>query len=298
MWFKNLQVYRLTKPWELSPEALDELLQQHAFAPCTDHQPASYGWVSPLDSQNDDQAQTLVHAASGYIMLCARQQEKIMPAGVINERLEEKLQHISTQEQRKPGRKEKLALKEDIIFEMLPRAFSRSRKHYAYIDTTNDMLVINSSSESGAEQLINTLRDTIGSLPVVPLAGNSIPSQVMTHWLKQGCPQNITLGADCELGDIQEKSSRISCRGQNLLSDEILSHLQGGMMVTRLGIEWKDRLSCVITDKLGIRRLKFTDVVQEEAGNADDKWQQFDNDFAIMTLELSDFLRNLAKAFQ
>lgn len=295
MWFKNLQVYRFTKPWTVPIEELESALQAQAFVSCPAQQATSYGWVPPLGERGDRKPQW-VHAANGYWMICARRQEKIMPAGVINERLADKVQEISSKEHRKVGRKEKLALKEDIIFSMLPQAFSRSQLQFAYIDTTNSLLVINSASESRAELLVNALREAIGSLPVIPLTGKNLPMQAMTHWLQKGCPKGFSLGEECELSDLQESSSRISCRGQNLLSDEIQSHVQGGMMATKLGLQWNERLSCVVTDKLGIRKLKFTDVVQEEAGNADDAIQQFDNDFAIMTLELSAFIRDLAKA--
>lgn len=295
MWFKNLQVYRFTKPWSLNAEELEHALQANVFKPCSAQQPASYGWVPPLGQQQGREGQW-VHAANGYLMVCARQQEKIMPAGVINERLAEKTREISDREQRKVSRREKLALKEEVIFDMLPHAFSRSQLHYAYIDTKDNLLVINSSSESRAELLVNALREAIGTLPVIPLAGKNMPVQAMTHWLQHGCPKGFTLGEECELADLQEKASRISCRGQNLLSGEIQSHLQGGMMATKLGLQWQERISFVMNDKLGIRKLKFSDVVQEEAANADDAIQQFDNDFAIMTLEIASFLRDLTKA--
>ena len=34
MWFKNLQVYRLTQAFDLSPEELDAKLDEHVFEPC------------------------------------------------------------------------------------------------------------------------------------------------------------------------------------------------------------------------------------------------------------------------
>ena len=55
----------------------------------------------------------------------------------------------------------------------------------------------------------------------------------------------------------------------------------------------------MVDEKLGIKRLKFGDVVQEKAAdeNADDAVQQFDVEFALMTLELSAFIAAIVEAF-
>jgi recombination associated protein RdgC len=293
MWFKNLQVYRFTQPFSLSTEDLNLALAAHAFKPCSSQEPASYGWVEPLGRSGKE----YIHAANGYIMVCAKRQEKILPASVVNEKLAEHAQLIAEKEQRKISRKEKVGLKEEIIFELLPKAFTRSILQFAYIDSQRNLLVVNSSSAKRAEELINALRDALGSVPVIPLAAKNIPTQSMTQWLLDNCPKGFTLGGECELTDTQEKGSRISCKEQNLMSSEIHSHLQTGMTVTRLGIEWKDRLTCVIDEKLAIKKLKFSDLIQEQAAeNSEDAVQQFDSDFAIMTVEITHFLADLIKA--
>lgn len=293
MWFKNLQVYRFTQPFRLSPDELNQALEAHAFKCCSSQEATSYGWVAPLGRSGTQ----YIHAANHYIMVCAKRQDKILPPSVINEKLAEHAQMIADKEQRKISRKEKIGLKEDIVFELLPKAFTRSTLQFAYIDTRRNLLVINSSSAKRAEELINALRDAIGSVPVIPLAAKNIPAQSMTHWLLKHCPKGFSLGGECELTDTQEKNSRISCKEQNLQSSEIHSHLQTGMTVTRLGIEWHDRLTCVIDEKLAIKKLKFTDLVQEQAAeNSEDAAMQFDSEFTIMTSEITEFLGELMQA--
>ena len=44
MWFKNLRAYRLTSPFELSPEQLEEQLAGSDFQPCASSQALSVGW--------------------------------------------------------------------------------------------------------------------------------------------------------------------------------------------------------------------------------------------------------------
>lgn len=295
MWFNNLQIYRFTKPFTLNDSALEEKLAAHTFTPCNNQQTQSLGWVSPLGKNS----QQLVHAANGYMMVCVREQEKLLPASVINEQLEEKVRDIEAKEGREVYRKEKVDLKEALIFDLLPRAFSRSRLHFAYIAPQHGYLVVNSASASKAENLLNLLRESIGSLAVIPLTCKSLVAQSMTHWLNSGeIPAPFTLGNDCVLKDLQEGAS-IRCKQYDLQADEIIAHITSGMVVNQLQVNWKDRISCVIDDKLAIKQLKFTDLVQEDsdAQYSDDPAGQFDADFAIMTAELHAFIGDLITAF-
>ena len=54
MWFKNLQVYRFTKPFDMTPEELSEALQTKEFQPCGSQDLSRYGWVPPLGHHGTD----------------------------------------------------------------------------------------------------------------------------------------------------------------------------------------------------------------------------------------------------
>ena len=172
MWFKNLLVYRFTRPFTTELDALEEQLTAAAFTPCSGTQPSSIGWSKPLG----DAGELYHHATDGCIMLCLKQQEKVLPSAVINEFLDDKVREIEANDGRKPGRKERSELKEEITFELLPKAFARSRRLYAYIDTRSGLLMVDSASHNRAEALLNLLRETLGSLPVIPLKAKNIAS--------------------------------------------------------------------------------------------------------------------------
>lgn len=296
MWFKNLQVFRFTKPFELDAQTLDEQLAEHAFVPCNSQDLSRYGWVPPLGAAGS----AYVHAANGYLMICAKKQDKVLPAAVINEQLAEKVLDIQQSEARSVGRKERQTLKEQLTFEMLPRAFTRSSLQYAYIAPREGMIVINASSANRAQELLNYLRDSIDSVPVIPLAANSTPSQIMTHWLEGGSvPNGFELGHECELRDPSDEGGVIRCKHQVLNSPEIINHIKNGMYVNKLGLHSAAGIDFVVDSDLAIKRLAFDDVIQEKANVADsyDAAQQFDSDFAIMTLELSALIKSLLKAF-
>ncbi len=298
MWFKNIRIYRFTQDFTLSADDLDERLVPAAFVPCNSQDPMRMGWVSPITGQTENAA--FVHASQGYFMVCVKKQEKVLPAAVINEFLAEKVAAIQEAEGRSVGRKERQSLKDDVIMELLPKAFTRSRLQYAYIAPKEGYIVVDAASASQAEALLSCLRDAIGSLPVVPLASKHIPTQVMTHWLNNDAalPKAFALGDECELADPQESGSVIRCKQQALDSEEIGTLLQSGMIVTKLNIAWLEGISFILDDQLAIKRLRFEDNIREKADNLDaaDQAQQFDMDFAVMTIELSALIKDLLTA--
>ncbi len=296
MWFKNLRVYRLTKPFTHSPESLAEALSEHVFQPCGKQDTQQYGWVPPLGRNGTE----LTHAANGYMMVCAKKQEKILPASVVNEHMEEKIAEISNEEGRSVPRAERQNLKEEIIFSLLPRALTKSQLNFAYIAPEENWIVINASSASKAEELLSALRDAIGSLPVIPLSANNIPSQEMTAWLSSGeMPDGFVLGEECELEAPKDEGRIIRCKKQDLRAEEIINHIDTEMVVRKLAICWQENVECIIDHELSIKRLKFSEEILDKVGDKspDSAAEEFDLDFAIMTMELSGFLKALPEAF-
>ena len=86
MWFKNLIVYRFTKPFTLAAEQLAEQLAALPFRPCGSQEVSRVGFVPPTGEDGD-----YVHQASGYIMICIKKQQRVLPAAAINEAVEEKI---------------------------------------------------------------------------------------------------------------------------------------------------------------------------------------------------------------
>lgn len=295
MWFKNIKLYRFTKPFEITDEELEALLAEHAFQPCGKQDKMKYGWVPPLGRHSN----MLTHACGGYIMICAQRQEKILPAAVINERIAEKALEVEHKEGRKLYSKERAQLKDDIIASLLPQAFTKNQKLFAYISPKEKLLVIDTSSNTKAEEMLSFLRQSIETLPVVPPTTKQAPADVLTEWLQQGFgTEGFTISSECELYNPKEDVNVVRCKGQDLESEEIQGHLQAGKRVKQLGVEWNESISCVIDQDMAVKKIKFEDFVIEKANESDaeDAAQQFDQDFAVMTLELSRFFKALIKA--
>lgn len=293
MWFRNLQIYRLTETFTPTADELHEALSDKAFKPCAGLDTHRIGWTTPLGKHGD----LLVHATNGCFMLCMRREERILPATVIREAVEEKADEIEAKEGRSVSRKEKNRIKEEVIVDLLPRAFTRSQRSFAYIDPKNNWVIVDCTSASKAEEMLVLLRESLGSLKVKPLAVNNAPTAIMTDWVRNTAPTDMEVMDECELKEPVENGGVIRIRGVDLGSEEVQQHLSKGMLVSRLAFEWQQRVACILVEDLSVKRLKFLDLVMDEAADsaADDAVMRFDADFALMSLELSRFIPALCE---
>jgi recombination associated protein RdgC len=231
-------------------------------------------------------------------MLCARKQEKIIPPAAINEIVEEKAIELESAHNRAIFRKERLNLKDDALHSILPRALTRSILTYAYFNPKQKLLIINAASANKAEEFLDHIRATLGVLPVLPLSCQGDVAEIMTRWIKQSTAKGFELDDECELRNPRESKNVIRCKGQELESDEIMGHIKAGKRVIQLALNWKDAIRFIIAEDFAIKRVKFEDIVQQQAqGEAEDAATQFDQDFAIMSLQLNQFLEDLLVAF-
>ena len=296
MWFKNLRLYILQQPFNLTAEALENRLQQKRFQPCSSHEPGSYGWYEPLGRQGE----SLVHELIGCQMICARQEEKLLPPAVINEIVDEKAAAMESEAGRKPGRKERSEMREEVFQQLLPKAFSRFANQYAMIDKQQGWILVDAASANKADALISFLRESLGSLPVKPVEVRLAPSFVMTEWLRQpNAHAGFELLDSCELKERSEEPGVVRCKGQDLTAAEMTAHLDAGKDVVKLAVAWDDRLSCLIENDMSIKRLRFLDLVQDEAADyqTENAADVFDAHFSLMTLEFRRFIPSILEVF-
>ncbi|GAB6139524.1 recombination-associated protein RdgC [Methylosoma difficile] len=295
MWFKNLSIFRLTEAFTLSPTELEQKLAGMAFRHCTAHEESAFGWTAPISSSGQ-----LVHSSNGFMMLCGKKEEKVLPSAVINEMTQEKILDAEEKQGRKLSKKERTAVKDELIFELLPKAFAFSRKTYAYIDTLNGFIVVDSASSKSSEDLLSHLRKCLGSLPAQPLNTIEKPSLIMTQWLTdQAAPADITIEDECELRSPEEAGGIIRCKRHDLALPEIKNHLDSGKQVIKLAVNWADRIAFILDESLAIKRLRFLDLVNDQLAdmNAEDEASRFDADFAIMSQEIANLLPRILEVF-
>ncbi len=300
MWFKNLRFYCLTKPFDDYIEGLEKALSDRPFRPCNNYEKSAMGWVRPVEDEiTEGEDATFTQLVDGYVIFCAKKQDRLLPASVIREAANDKIVEIEQRQGRKIYRKEKRQIQEDTASILLPQAFTRSQLTYGYLSKKENLLIINAATPVKAEDFINLLRDTIGTFPVGLPTSKRPPSDVMTRWLKeQKATNNFEITEDCELFNPMDGGNIVRCKGQDLKSDEIAIHLESGKKVKNLGVTWNNFLSCNIGDDLGVKRLRFEEIREENVSFSEQgARQKFDQEFALMALGISSFLDSLISAF-
>lgn len=295
MWFRNLQIYRLPTPWKIDLARLEEQLARGIFNNCASHEPLSRGWVPPRKDG------ALIYSNNRQWLLSLTVEQRLLPAGVVNDEVQKRAQKITEEQGYPPGRKALRELKERVTFELMPRAFTRKRSTPVWIDPQNGWCIVDSGNQAKAEEVIEHLRLCLDELPLQLLHTEVSPQAAMADWLAGGdAPAGFTIDRDCELKAISEEKSAVRYVRHPLgdeVGNEIKAHLAAGQMPTKLALTWDERISFVLTEKLEIKRLAFLDLVKEEAEqNAQHADEQFDADFALMTGELGRFLPALINA--
>ncbi|QDJ13614.1 recombination-associated protein RdgC [Mergibacter septicus] len=293
MWFKNLMVYRLTKPLDWQQETLETALAENRFIPCSPQDQSKFGWISPLKG-----SEMLSFYLNGQFLLLARKEEKILPATVVKKAVDERITELEQAQQRKLKKIEKQAIKDDVLAMLLPRAFSRQQHTAMWIDSQSGLIYVESASSKRAEEALALLRKSLGSLPVVPLMFNQDIASTMTQWLKSDeMPNWLNWFEEVEL--TAENGGVVRCKQLALDSEEVLGHLHSGKLVTKLGLDLEDRFSLVFQDDGSYKRLKFSDIMREKNDDIlkEDYAQRFEADFLLQTEEIKRFTEKLIAEF-
>jgi recombination associated protein RdgC len=297
MFFRNLFLYRFTPETAESLRELPNVLGDHRLRNCGPLEMGTMGFAPPVSRAADGE---LTHTVSDCMLFCLGRNEKLLPAAVLHDELQRKVQKIAEEEGRTIGHRERKRIKEDLLTDLLPRAFVRSSYALAYVDLKNGWLVIDTSSRKAAENVITCMRTALGSFPAIPLAPEESPRVLMTDWLaNQSLPTPFALGEECELRDpATSTGAKAKCTRQDLDSEEVKEHLRNGKQVFQLGLVFDDRISFVLGEDLVVRKVRFLDAVLDELGDShEDQIAEMDARFALLSLELQRLLAKFETIF-
>ncbi len=292
MWFRNLQVYRFPAPWNISASSLEEQLGRQVFRAATGFEMQTQGWASPRDDGG------LVHSVHGQMLISLCTEKKLLPASVIKEVTKEKAIEAEERQGYKPSRKQLRDLKEQVIDELLPRAFSVRRRTGIWIDPANGWLVIDAGSPGKADEVVTLLNKSIDDFVVERLDTAMSAGVAMTAWLaNDDVPRGFSIDQDTELQSPVEEKATVRFVRHALDAKEVQRHIAAGKQCTMLALTWADRVSFVLTDTLVLKRVAPVDVIREaEDGQAQGDDERFDADFTLMTGELQKMFSDLVEA--
>ena len=92
MFFKNLQVYRFTRPLEHDENALERNLEEFKFKAL--RKPRCLKVRLGISDGENRQSAFYPHSQYKQILICLKKEEKMLPAGVIKDQLNERVEAI------------------------------------------------------------------------------------------------------------------------------------------------------------------------------------------------------------
>ncbi len=285
MFFRNLTFFRFPTTLAKTLDDLDARLEECKLKPVGPSELMSRGFISPFGRDGA----TMSHRVGDAIWITLGGEDRLLPSAVINDQLGRKLAEIEEKEGRRLGGRARKRLKEDIVLELLPRAFVRPVRCSATLDLEHGFIAVDTSSRKTAENLVSELRHALGSFPALPLNAEASVRAILTGWLAgEPLPPGLSLGDECELKDPVDGGAVVRCSRHELQVDEIRQHLEAGKQVTRLALVLDDHVGFVLGEDLVLRKLKFLDgaVDQLEGTEADGVAAELDARFALMSGEL------------
>ncbi|MEW5679569.1 recombination-associated protein RdgC [Comamonas kerstersii] len=287
--FKNMIVYRIAAQWEGSLEQLEEALQKTPFVSCGATQEKSMGWVPPRGEAHG----ALAESVGGQWMLRFMSESKMLPASVLNRKVQEKADAIEKEFGRKPGKKEKRDLKDEAKLDLLLMAFTKQSSMWVWIDPQAKFLVLDTGAQGKADEVVTLLVESLQGFGVALLDTQTSAQAAMAHWLlSQEAPAGFSIDRECELKAADESKAVVRYARHPLDIEEVRLHVQQGKLPTKLAMTWDDRVSFILADSLQIKKIAFTDTVLDQAGDEGG----FDTDVAIATGELSKLIPDLIEA--
>lgn len=295
--FRNLTLFHLPESAMPTSSSLVDALDGARLRSPGPLELATQGFVSPYGRQHD----VLAHGVGQHSLITFGNESRLLPAQIVNEALAERLDKLEAERGRRPGGKERQRLKDDVLTELMPRAFIKPRRTDAWLDHASGWLVVDTASRKSAEAVVHGLREGFGSFPATPVAAQASARLVLTAWLTgDALPDDFSLGDECELRDPGDDGAIVRCRRQDLDADEIREHINAGKQAAQLAVTYDGRLSFVLGEDLTLRKLRYGDVVLEQLGDiaGEDAIAELDARFALMTGEVGRLLQRLQTLFE
>ncbi|MGN8157438.1 recombination-associated protein RdgC [Salinisphaera sp. SWV1] len=266
MWLRNLCVFLGTDTFPWSAADLENALGEALCPECGEQTVSVGGFVPPIKGEH-----AMTHVVDGLAICVYQEISRVLPGPVLTEEVEERIERIQAKEGRSVGRREKADIRDQAHFELLPRAFTRSKRTTCVIDLRASRVWVDASSETRAETVITALREALGTLPVTRPEPRMNPAEELSRWVadENALPDGFECGDRCVLESTDEVKSSVRVNAMDLQAEEIRAHLAGGMQATRLNVAVDDAIEFDLDDQLDLKRIRALDLIQDDLDSLD-----------------------------
>ena len=288
--FRNVRFYRLDGVWPESEEALSTSLEQAGFEPCGPLTERSSGWVA-VDPDTSD---LLARRLNGADLIRLRSQSRVLPAAVINEELEVRIEEFRKRMQEAPNPREKRRLKAEARDELMPKAMLKSDRIWGYVDLKEKVLGIDTALDSVAERFLRRMQASLDGINIRPLQFMKPVDELLTGIFFEDAPRQFSLGRECRMQDLGDAASKVRWTDFDLSDKSIRDHVANGMRLTHLSIVYDNIMNFVLDENGVLSKLKFVGMDDDNEDHNDPLARQ-DAEFVLITATLRNLLGDLKK---
>lgn len=266
MWLRNLCVFVGTESFPWTAAELEKALAEALCPACGDQTVSVGGFVPPLKGEH-----AMIHIVDGLAVCVHQEISRVLPGAVLTEEVEERIERIQTTEGRSVGRREKADIRDQAHFELLPRAFTRSRRTTCIIDLRASRVWVDASSENRAETVVSALREALGSLPVTRPEPRMDAAEELSRWVADAntLPNGFECGDRCLLESRDDSKSSVRINAMDLQQEEVRAHLANGMQATRLNVAVDDAIEFDLDASLDLKRIRALNLIQDDLDSLD-----------------------------
>lgn len=274
---------------------------EDSLLPAITHEISSDGTpvlkITDKSQRNDSLQSDMIYECNGHILLRLVSDKAEIKSALVEQKLASRVSELEREQGRQLKKKETDSIKEGIIASLLPQAYTKRTSTYLWYDKDSGYLVVFAKGKA-AEDATAFLRKTLGSLPIVPVCVKTPAELTMTSWLKnKKGPDKFSIGDYVELTGVLEGSGVAKIKGQDLMGEEVQSHIENKKIATILAMEWSEQISFVLSDFLVISKIKWSDEFLDSSWiGSDDPLAQDDANAVLLTGTLRKFIAELVTA--
>jgi recombination associated protein RdgC len=278
---------------ELPPvNELEPILGASKFTELTELQGDDYGFVPLLNDRY------VLDFGCGFAFKL-RYDQKILPTSVIKSQTDKRVAEIEATEDRKVPAKERQAVKNDVIFTLLPKAFAKENTVTCFYWKKDNLLIVPTASAKLADITISALIRAVGSIKT---------HTIHVDGIKQSLTSKLKTFLETEVGIMQfdfdstvklkaEEGRVTTIKGVDLAEakEGILEAIAQGSSVAELGLSTSTMFFRLSHDFV-IRGVSFFG--EDEPDEFDDEVDAFKHHASLQTIMMSDSILKLMDLFE
>ncbi len=288
--FRNLRFYKIENVWPDSEEALSTALEQAAFEPCGPFTERSSGFM-PITPDISD---ALARRVSGADLIRLRSQSRVLPAGVINEELETRIEEFRERAKEEPSPRDKRRMKSEAKDELMPKAMLKSDKIWGYVDLKEKVLGIDAALPSVNERFLRRLSAGVAGAQFMPLTFKKPVEDLLTRILLGNAPANFAIGRECRMQDTGDAKSKVRWTDFDLNDNAIRNLIADGLKLTHLAVVYDNVLSFVLDENGVITKLRVLGMNDDDT-EFESALERMDAEFVLTSGLLRHFLGDMKK---